>query len=189
MGGPTGHAPIDVPPWRSRRNGVSATHEGPAYLEAWTKDQTITAGKCSGHFDLFEAQRTQGWSPYFDSKCNALGNLSVRALKGMRYAWKRWREHTLECRIYWRTTSTEDPAHEAVYFPFAAQLANYFGHRSLKGKTAAAGAHTALVMCVKAIIWMAQRAEEACATVVKQSSTLWNTVITHSCAPLLQASG
>ena len=42
-------------------------------------------------------------------------------------------------------------AHEALYAPCAPQLAHYFGHRSLKGKTAAAGAHTALAMCVKAL--------------------------------------
>ena len=35
--------------------------------------------------------------------------------------------------------------------PCALQLAHYFGHRSLKGKTAAAGAHTALAMCTKAL--------------------------------------
>ena len=59
--------------------------------------------------------------------------------------------HTIECRIYWINPSTEDGAHEALFAPCAPQLAHYFGHRSLKGKTAAAGAHTALAMCVKAL--------------------------------------
>ena len=114
MGGPRGHAPINVPPRQTRRNGVSATHEGPGHFETWMKDQAIKDGKSSGHFELFESQRSQGWAPYFDRIWrNALGNLSVRALKGMRYAWNKWREHTMDCRIYWRTTSTEDLAHEA----------------------------------------------------------------------------
>ena len=56
----------------------------------------------------------------------------------------------MECRIYWKT-STEAGSHEAIYAPCAAQLAHYFGHRFLKGKTAAAGARTALSMCVNAL--------------------------------------
>ena len=56
----------------------------------------------------------------------------------------------MECRIYLKI-STEGGAHEALVAPCAPQLAHYFGHRSLKGKTAAAGAHTALAMCVKAL--------------------------------------
>ena len=72
-------------------------------------------------------------------------------MKGMRYALKRWRDQALECRTYWASTSTEDPMHRALYRPCPAQLAHYFGHRALKGKTAAAGVHTALGMCAKAL--------------------------------------
>jgi len=148
--GPSGPAPINLPP-RTRRNAVSATHAGPTDLELWMQNQAMSAGNSSSHFELFEAQRTKGWSPHFAAFWrNALGNLSVRALKGMRYAWKRWKEHTMECRIYWKTYK-EAGSHEAIYAPCAAQLAHYFGHRSLKGKTAAAGAHTALSMCVNAL--------------------------------------
>ena len=98
------------------------------------RNQAIAAGNSTFHFELFESQRTKGWSPHFDSIWrNALGTLSVRALKGMRYAWKRWKEHTMERRIYWINLSTEDGAHEAIYTQCAPQLAHYFGHRSLKG--------------------------------------------------------
>ena len=111
----------------------------------------MAAGDSTSHFELFEAQRTKGWSPHFAAFWrNALGNLSVRGLKGMRYAWKRWKEHTMKCRIYWKT-STEGGALEAIYAPCASQLAHDFGHHSLKGKTTAARAHTALAMCVKAL--------------------------------------
>ena len=148
--GPSGPAPINMPP-RTRRNAVSATHAGPNDLELWMRDQAMSAGNSSSHFELFEAQKTKGWSPHFASfRRNALGNLSVRALKGMCYAWKRWREHTMEFCIYGKI-STEAGAQEAIYTACAPQLAHYFGHRSLKGKTAAAGAHTALSMCVKAL--------------------------------------
>ena len=93
------------------------------------KDQAMSAGNSSCHFELFKAQKTKGWSPHFASFWrNALGNLSV-ALEGMRYSRKRWKEHTMECRIYWKT-STEAGSHEAIYAPCAPQLALYFGHRS-----------------------------------------------------------
>ena len=89
---------------------------------------------------------------HFDSIWRtALGNLSVRTMKGMRYALKRWRDHTLECRTYWASTFTEDPMHRALYRRCPAQLAHYFGHRALQGKIAAAGAHTAKGMCAKAL--------------------------------------
>ena len=95
LSGPRGRAPITLAPKKARRNAVSATHTGPSNLESWMRDQAIAAGNSSSHFELFEAQRTKGWSPHFDSIWrNALGDLSVRALKGMRYAWKRWKEHT-----------------------------------------------------------------------------------------------
>ena len=117
--GPRGHAPITLAP-KTRRNTVSATHAGPNDLEVWMQNQAMPAGNSSSHFELFEAQRTKGWSPHFAAFWrNALGNLSVRALKGMRYAWKRWKEHAMECRIYWKT-STEAGSHEAIYAPCAA---------------------------------------------------------------------
>ena len=51
-----------------------------------------------------------------------LGNLSVRALKGMRYAWKRWKEHTMECRILLENLyggrGTRSPIH-TVCFPIS----------------------------------------------------------------------
>ena len=84
----------------------------------------MMAGKASGHFTLFEAQRIHGWSEPFEHIWrSALGNLSVRALKGMRCARKRWREHTLACRTCWASSSTE----QALFTPCVAQLAHYLG--------------------------------------------------------------
>ena len=79
--GPCGPAPINMPP-RARKNAKPAVHSGPSELELWMRDIAIAAGNFSIHCKLFDTQGTEGWSPHFAAFWkNALGNLSLRALK------------------------------------------------------------------------------------------------------------
>ena len=68
-------------------------------------------------------------------------------MKAFLLSWKRWETHTTNCQRYWKGR----PFLEALFVPSVSQLSHYLGERSMSGPTAAAGAHTSLAGCAKAL--------------------------------------